>query len=319
MKKICAFAMILLLVLMFTGCDDEESTTSPSAAFLGGEAGLKVNFLNDMPPDEILDKKSQPFGIGIKLENMGEANVEDEAGYIEISGLNAVDFGVEWNDLKKDIKDEIKGVRKTITGARVAGGVDIIEFTGLNYEQDIPGQITLPMIADICYNYKTRVATKICVKKDLLDDLEGDRICEVSGEKDVQNSGAPLHITKLSQAPLGKDKIQLLFTIGHVGDPEDSFFEKNKECSDLEGNVERYKIYFNFLTEINGKKAQCNLEADDDKSKGYITLYDKGERQVSCTLDISNAEKVFEKVIDVELEYRYMQSLRKELLIKDVN
>ena len=203
MKKLFVIGIILLLVLVSVGCDEDTDVTSPSRAFLGGEAGLKAEFINGMPPDEILDKESQTFGIGLELENMGEVSVLEGEGYVEIVGINGPDFGVDQDTLKKDIDDGISGVKKNINGERIAGGFGLVEFTDLKYLQDIPGEVTLPMTADICYNYKTRAATKICVKKDLLEGIGEDKICEVSGEKDIQNSGAPIHITGLTQNPIG--------------------------------------------------------------------------------------------------------------------
>ncbi len=324
-KKMFLMFVICLLVFSLSGCGDTEEQTSPGNAFLGGQAGLKAEFVDGMPPDSILDNDKQNFGIGIKLENMGEADVLENDGYIEIVGINAKDFGkTGQSDLKKNVDDEIKGAKRSLDGDRIKGGLAIVEFPDLKYKQDLPGESSLQITADICYNYKTRAASKICVKKELLRGLDTDKICKVSEEKDVENSGGPVQITSVKQNPVGEGKIQLLFTIAHVGSPEDSFFKRGTDCEEIESNSDRYKVYFKVLNDVDGKKPQCSgLDSGSgsnvDKSEGYITLFSKAERQLSCTLNVEDVDTIFEKVMSFELEYRYFQSLQKDLKIRDVS
>lgn len=326
MKKIFLMLAVFLLILSFAGCDDTTETTSPSSAFLGGQAALKAEFIQGMPPDEILDNDKQTFGIGVKLENMGEADVLENSGYIDIVGINSKDFGkTSQADLKKNIEDEIKGAKRSLDGDRIEGGVTIVEFSDLKYKQDLPGESILPITADICYNYRTRAASKICVKKNLLTGIDADKICKVSEDKTIENSGGPVQITSMKQNPIGDGKIQILLNIAHVGEQTNSFFKRGTDCDDVETNPDRYKVYFKILTDVNGKKPQCSgldtgsSESNVDKSEGYITLFSKAERQLSCTLDVSSVDTIFEKVMSFELEYRYLQSLTKDLTIKDVS
>ncbi len=326
-KTIFAISMILLLILVISGCDEEVSNTSPGDAFLGGQAGLKVEFQKGMPPPEVLDDNKQRFGIAVKLHNIGESDVIANGGYVEIVGINAKQFGKNnQDDLKKEIDDELKGAKKSLRGGeRIDGGQTIVEFSDLKYKPDLPGDNKFNIVADVCYNYKTTSVVNVCVKKDLLKDLSDEKICQVTGDKDVQNSGGPIHITKVSQNPIGDSKIQLLFTIAHVGDPEDSFFKRGTDCDDSTVNDDRYRVYFKILSDIDGAKPQCNrLETASgdnvDRSEGYITLYDREEQPMSCTIDLSGvSSKAFETVLKLEMEYRYLQSLGKELIVKDVS
>ncbi len=322
MKKIFVIGIIMLLVLTMVGCDDNTSTVVTTRAFLGGEMGLDAQFEKSLPPDEILDEGQQSFAIALKLENIGEADVLEGEGYVEIKGISPENFDKSsQEDLKKEFSDDLRKAKKSSDSNRIEGGISYIDFPDLKFLPDISGDQEISFQADVCYDYMTTSTALVCIKKEGRLDVDKG-ICNDNEEKEVQNSGSPIHITKLVQSPAGRGKTRFAFTISHVGDPLlDSFFKKDTNCDDEVSNSDRYKILFKVPTEINGKKFECTtLEGSDaDESEGFITLYDKKERSVQCTLDVSNADASFPTSITVELEYRYLQRLDRTSVIKDVS
>src|SRR3989344_1902334 len=168
--------------------------------------------------------------------------------------------------------------------------------------------------ANLCYDYKTQVSSKICVNKNPLGNV-GEAICKVTGEKDVENSGGPVHITMLKESPLGENKVQILFEIEHVGDKDDMFYRVGTDCNDAITNPDKYKVFLKVTSDVNGALPKCSgLEQGNSvESEGFVTLFNGQKRAVTCTLDLRNVNSVFEELFTVDLSYRYHQFFEKSI------
>jgi len=319
--RIMVFGIVVLMLSVIGGCSGSKDVGPEKTPFIGGENGMIMSFISGAPPEEIFDDSQSPFGIMIKLKNMGEDDVETTDGYVEVIGINAKDFNKgSQADLKTNIPDDIERAKKTFEGKVLDGGSAIAEFTDLMYTPDIAGNKEARIRASTCYNYKTRATSLICVKKDLLKNMNTKEICEVSGKKTIHNSGGPIHITNFEQAPMGNDKIQLTIDIDHVGETNDMFYKLGTDCDDTPTNMDRFKVFLKVTSDVDGEKAECSgITGGTDLSEGYITLYNKEPRRIVCTLDVSSVDSVYEDSFDVELDYRYEQFIEKTLLIKDVS
>lgn len=315
--------LVISALLTVTGCQENgESEVSLSEPFIGGQNGLLMSFIPGAPPEFIFDEGNLPFGISLKLENVGEDDIEVTDGYVEIAGINPVDFGKgSQADLVKPFPNDMAAAKKNFDGTVLPGGQTIVEFGELKYMPNLHGNTDVKMRADLCYNYKTQTSTKICVKGDLLSDVEGKDICIVNEEKQPFNSGGPLHITQLREAPIGTDKIQVSFTVDHVGNPSNSFYAVSADkCDDTITNPERYMVYVNVVSDINGKFPKCDgLEMPTaDRSAGYVRLFEGEPRVVTCTLDVSGIDSTFEELFEVDLDYKYLQSIETQVQVRDV-
>lgn len=343
MKQTRAPVLLALfaLSLILTGCTGQQKAGIPLATpFIGGTNGLLISFVREAPPDTITDDAKFPFGIALQLENAGEADVPFGAGYAEIVGINPVDFGLPTqayltSPLLKEGK--LSGAKKNFDGTVIPGMQNVVQFpfdpvkqiSMLKYVPNLYGTTNVNIRANVCYDYRTKTTTKICVKENLLAIEEKPPLCLVNEPKNPQNSGAPLHITGMSEAPIGEDKVQLTFTISHVGNPTDSFFAVGTECDDSITNPQKYVVYINVTSDVNGARADCSgLEdpvegpirgAHGERYGGFVRMYRGQPRTVTCTLDLSNVESTFEELFEVELFYRYMQSIEKPMLIRDVS
>jgi len=323
MKKMLIIGVILTGLLLLAGCGEQSQDIGPSKTpFVGGTTALSLEFVEGAPPLEIFDNNQFPFSINLKIENLGEDDVETDEGYIEITGIRAEDFGLAGqSNLKQDLPYDVSGVVKNFQGIVLVGDTIITEFNDLNYDQDLSGNWDGPRIrANLCYNYETKATTFICLKRDLLTNIDTKEICDLSGDKEVFNSGAPIQVTAVSQTPGGSDKIQVQFEISHVGDTNDRFYKLDTECDDKSTNTDKDKVYFKVADDVNGNSAECSgLESGSTSDEGYVTLYNGKPRTVVCTIDVSNVEGVYEIPLGVELSYRYYQFIEKTILIKDVS
>ncbi len=319
-KKFLIITMMIAIILI-SGCgSNTDTSTVKTTPFVGGSTAVVLSFIDGAPPEEIFDKGNYPFGVGVKIENKGEYTIPQNEGSVEIIGINPSDFKTSSSGLKKNLNEDLTGVKKNFEGEALAGGIGVVEFTNLAYTPDITGNFEVTLRAEMCYNYITMTSTKICIKRNLLDSISDNRICDLAGAKSPQNSGAPVHITTLSETPMGQDKIQVLFEIAHVGAANDRIYKKGTDCDYSVTNMDRNKVFVKVTSKINGNTPSCNgLEGSNGGAEGYITLYDMQPMKVSCSLDVSSVSGIYEDLFTVDLEYRYSQFIETPLLIKDVN
>ncbi len=342
MNKHTLFLFVgFVFLLLLTACTGKQKTGIPFATpFIGGTNGLLISFVREAPPDSITDDGKFPFGIALQMENGGEADLVFGGGYAEIVGINPIDFGLPSQAYLRSplIKEgKLAGAKKNFDGTVIPGMQNVVQFpfdpakeiSMLKYLPNLYGNTNLNIRANVCYDYKTKSTTKICVKPNLLAVEEKPPLCLVNEPKNPQNSGAPLHITGMTEAPVGEDKIQLTFTISHVGDPTDSFFAVGTECDDTITNPQKYVAFVNVTSDVNGAHADCSgledpvegpvLGPNGERSGGFVRMYRGQPRTVTCTVDLSNVESTFEELFEVELLYRYMQSIERPMLIRDVS
>lgn len=363
-SKHIGLTLIILIVLMLSACNQsapDAAMVAKETPFIGGSNGLSIKFVPGAPPEEITDNAKFPFGVSVQVENLGEADIF-EAGpnvsYIELQGMNPIDFGVGVDEaapirfLKAPVAvaGNIAGARKNFDGTVIPGGQTIVsfpfdpaggDFDRFLYMPDIRGNTALTVRADACYNYKTRSSTKICVKKDLLSPTERAAVCELTDPKTAHNSGAPIHVTKVSEAPIGEHKIQVTFNVEHVGESTGTFYTHNHDCDDRITNPNKYVVYVDVISDINGETAHCTgLEVPSDigpdgepirdedgnppgfvgtkQHAGFVRLFRGAPRTVTCTIDISHIDNDFEELFEVELSYRYSTTIETKILVKDV-
>ena len=324
MKKTLFAILMIFSLFILSGCNDSNSNVGPSTTpFVGGSNALSLSFMDGAPPAEVFDNGDYAFGISIKMENLGEDDVETQDGYLEITGIDAQEFGLNGqSDLRIDFPSELKGVKKNSEGTITVSNPVTAEFGELNYEGDSRGNFNYKIRATACYNYETEATTLACLKRDMLTNINTKEVCDLNGDKPVYNSGGPIQITKVTQTPVGSEKIQLTFEISHVGEADDRFYKLDTDCNDRATNQDKDLVYFEVLSTEGDSlgDAQCTgLRKGSQDSEGYIELFNGAPRTVVCTFDTSNVEGIFEKKVNAKISYRYSQFIEKNILVKDVS
>ena len=230
-------------------------------------------------------------------------------------------FGPQGTPFESYESVEIDGVVKNFQGTILVGDKIDMSFDDLNYLPDASGNFYATLRANLCYNYETRATTLMCVKRELLENINQRQICDLSGKKPVFDSGAPIQVTAVEQNPAGKNKLQVLFTLSHVGSPDDRFYKDDTPCDDVPTNTDKDLVWFEVVTPVEGVKADCSGLRNGlaDSSGGYVELPNGADTQVVCSFDVSSAESIYESPVSISLRYRYSQFIEKRLLIKDVS
>lgn len=321
-----AIILMILSIFILSGCGEQRTT---GKAFIGGTEGLKTTLMPGNPPDEIFDNRQTNFAIVVKLENTGEDTIEANEGFVKIFGLEPGIYNI--NNVKKMFNVAIPGARKNYDGTVLNGGIATMEFGDLSYGLTVQGNLDQKLWLDICYKYTTKVTTQICIKKDPQLLLNNNKICDVEGEKNPQNSGAPIQVTSLKESFAGNGKIGVTMTISHLG-KGDNFFdprenlESNDACRDVESNNNRGRIHVKVKPLTLGGRTitpVCTGLSDPaGTNEGYIRLYKDGsgkeQSTLYCTINAESTDTIFEVPIDVELTYHYLQHIEKPFIIRHV-
>lgn len=315
--KIVLFTMLAAMFVL-AGCTTQTGPANLDP-FIGGSEGLEMEFISGSPPAEIYDQNFA-FSVGVRIENLGESDIESNNGFVEIRGISPQEFGISKADLKQDIP-EILGARKNADGSVLQGNSDVVTFEDLTYEQDLAGNLNIDQLqVRACYDYQTQSSTLLCIKQDNIDGLKDNELCRVDSEKVTANSGAPIQVTQLSESSRGARGIQISFEVGHVGPIGNKWFpEGDDTCDDRINNQDLYKVEVEVGPIINGQyAASCTGGSFNSGNTGTVTLYNGEPARVVCRFDVGDQEADFETPVSIDLRYRYLESISTSLLIKDL-
>lgn len=330
-RVLLAFIAVSLLAL--ASCAPQETGPDLSRSFIGGTQGLALSFGDGMPPPEVFDAGQMPFSVGIWLQNVGEAPVgfqqnRNSYGYVEIIGISPQQFGkFSQQDLKvtwQDRQIELEGARRGYDGSIIVGEADMITIDELVYMPDRTGNAEVTIRANVCYEYATFSNTEICIKDDVLENIFDDTICTLTGAKRVASSGAPIQVTHVTQNPLGRDRMQVTFTVENKGRGE-PFLPVSRQgftddaCRQSFGqNPYRNMVYaeVNVGGEFGMYDVRCPLLQGTDR--GDIRLWQGSPASISCTITpLQPGSRIFTETMEIDLWYTYFESIERPILIRD--
>jgi hypothetical protein len=310
-KELISLAIVLLLGLFLgtAGCQSDNKTTGTSTPFMGGTNGILLSFTPEAPPAEVYDSGNYPFDIVIQLTNDGEYDVKAADATVRILGIDPADFGKTTAELSlQPVEDLLGSYKEADTGTVIKGTTTTVEFTNFNYKGKTAGNMQMPLFADICYTYGTKVASQLCIKKDPTD--SSSRICVVEEDKPVYSSSAPVQVSLLHQSLRGRNTVGFTFTVQKKGNG--NVFSRGSKC-DTTGILYENKVWIEVIVpEMTGLK--CTGFTGGTDNTGFVTLY-SGERTISCTQP-APADTDYVKNIDINLVYDYREDITTNILIK---
>lgn len=310
MKNI--FYMILVTILLVTavGCTKQQSNTTTGKAFIGGNKGLSMSFLTGAPPESVFDTDN-PFTISVKLENVGEYDIQAPAdATVEITGIDPASFGTTAASMKKDSPETLKGASLDSSGKIIQGVSTTVDFDNLQYKSKVSGTVPFPLRASVCYEYGTKSQAKLCILKDLIGRTTEERFCNPNNENiAAESSSAPMQVTTMSENVLGANKVAFAFKIKNMGTGKS--YQKATECNPSVPT--RDKVWVE-VTNTGLGDLTCSGLKDGTATTGYVTLYND-EASVRCTQTITDPRDS-EKAVEVKLTYSYKEVIQKTLQVK---
>jgi hypothetical protein len=307
MRKIIAVIALLVMLTACTGGTTGEKVDL-GTPFVGGTAGIVADFIDFRA--NVFDGGRDPFDVIVKLDNKGEATVPAGRLRVKISGINPAEFSKLEENLAKSTSEELIKVSKDAQGNVLQGSQSTIEFTGLNHFSPISGaQVTFPLRADVCYTYLTEAVSKLCIRSDLLNPEAGG-ICEITEDKPIFNSGAPVQVSTVKESSRGKDKISFSFEISNAGTGQ--IFDRGSVC-DRSSRAKEDLVYVEIDTGMPGLSC-LPLTTTGTKAEGSIKLYE-GKKIVSCTQTVTSRTD-FEQQIRIRVTYDYEEYKQTQLTVK---
>lgn len=336
--KVIIFSLFLLVII--TACQQgKPQTGAPTSPFIGGTSGLVINFEKDAPPPEVTDGGSFPFNAIVRLVNEGEADVKKEDVIVGISGPPPRTFGVEDSSLvNQQPQDDLSPKTRGPDGKVIEGGTVFVTLppTSGNPDKDylkavsFAGNTPFTFRADVCYKYKTRGSTKLCVLKDLLN-VDQQDLCQPNGIRQVFSSGAPVQLANFRQSVAGQNRITFSFDIVHSGNG--NIFQASRETAagkdvpscprdsirDLRAKQDRVKARIS-VEGLSGVQNEQDLRAvltcNNIDQNGEVILI-SGKRTIICNLDLTGKHNAdFESIVNMELDYNYDDNKETTVLVK---
>jgi len=300
------FFVLLIFLLGAEGCPDKKTTTE-LGAYIGGVDGLEISFVDEEPPNTVLDNKQDPFYITLLVENVGEYTIPKGKIIATLSGISKDAFGLKSLNIKS--VSDIFG--KTKIGSEIIeGGLDQLQFDQANYKYDLTADFSTQLRADVCYGYKTNSLVTLCLKKNPIQRKQED-ICLVTNDNvNVENSGAPLSVRNV-KSRAGSGGVTVTFIVENKGTGEVYEPDTFKDSCVLKSGVEdRVKVKVKSKSDLNIKCGILN-----DGNSGVVKLIGR-KRTVSCNIKTSSLqETAFEEPIDITLDYFYKEAIGKDLTV----
>lgn len=285
MKPLTFMLVLIISVLVFSaGCRRQVSTGPDAVEYHSGTEGLEMEFVRNLPPDEIAE--GSEFVIGLELRNQGAYDIE--SGRILVYG-----FEIGYNSLEQQKKEfDIEGKKPGFP----KGGYEIINFNAQNHAiPEIVDVYEVPFIVRAFYRYQTEAGAEVCINPHIYSYMEtAEAACRPEEVKLSGGQGAPVAVTKIEQtfAPEGKDiKVNFIIYIKNEGDGEvvDGAYIDDVKLAD--------------------ESLECNKE--------FIELEDQEKRFV-CSTTTSISQGAYLAPILVRLSYDYTEKIDKSISIRSM-
>ena len=316
--------MFIASLFLLAGCGGGQPQNDLTNPFIGGNIALNLYLQEGAPPPVVYDGNKFPFGINIVVENVGEADIGPGTDNIYVSsrieGILPENFGVADADLRQVLNEKIEGAHKNFDGTIIGGRVANFYFPAppksLNYQTRLQGNQQITLRGTVCYDYSNRATSQLCFKNDIIENVQDSTICTLTGDKLVHNSGGPVHISKITQNPLGPNKIQLTFTVEHVGPGEFYGRAQGEDCNPSVRNTNKYVVALN--VNVDDPTATVTCFRLNNGRTGSVTLYGGAPQTLTCQIESRATSRLHTSIVNIESLYRYGQFIEQPILIQAV-
>ena len=330
MKQSIFIVLALCAILALAGCGPAQNPTQTDP-FIGGTKGIVMAFMPGAPPAEVYDGGKLPFTVNVQLDNQGESDVgidatnsNDHFALVQIIGINPAQLGYPETD--KTFEQEgitLSGARRLSDGSIITGAKNIITFDGYNYLPDEAGNTQRDLRANICYDYSTRTTTVVCIKDKVLENIQDSSICTLGGVKEVKNSGAPVHITSVSEQPGGQNKIFVTFTIENVGTGDifrrstTQLLSSNNPCDTSLTNPNRNWVHVKVSLGDDTTTNLIQCPQMGNSNEGDIQMFQGAAATMTCTIQTNpQNNQIYTDSLRINLEYTYHDFIQTQLLVR---
>lgn len=311
--------LVLVFALVITGCS--KTSTPVAKSYIGGTDGVQANFDTDAPPNEV--NFGDEFNTVVVLQNNGEYTVPAGEYFVRLMGFSPSDFGTSNDALVVYPDEDLQGNELNVdTGETFESYpvyVTIPQNDMLKYSGPTSGKKLFPFTLEACYRYQTKALGDLCIKKDL-SKASDNKVCMISSQRTISTSSAPVQISDLKEYGAGSEKVRFTFMIvaANAGGEVSLASMGDTTCSDQ--TTDKGVVYLTVDSGIDGLSCSGFLEGKTESGsmvEGFIKIGSSGSRQISCTQEIADGDRFNGvKPVTISAEYDYLQSLEKDVTIK---
>lgn len=337
-KRHFVLALIVCLALLVSACaggvgkSGAATGGAPRTPFIGGVAGLTINFEKDSPPPEVTDDETFGFKAILRLKNDGETNVEKNNVRVNLIGFDPEDFSATLEDIREQLpEDDLEAKKRDAEGNLIEGATTFASFPKSNDDfipRKFSGNTEFIFRAEVCYTYQTKANTKMCILRDMIN-IRDNSLCRpiFVQSKAVYSSSAPVQVVNFRQSVIGKDKLSFSFDISLSGNVDifrdktdvtpasgfDSACPKDpRRRRELENKV---KVEVNTVPPSDPIIQSMRCGGLEGGNIGIVTLVN-GLRTITCTVDLNSDRIDLEKVVEIKMDYNVLDNRETRVLVK---
>lgn len=299
MKMLIPFGLILLALLLITGCQNQNDFMGVNV-FTGTE-GLVSEFMVNSPPLQVYE--GGELQVGVIARNRGIHDIEK--GFIVATiEKDYMEF------VEGDGKVAIKVVGKSIYNTRGDEIYEIFKVKAKKLETQSRIHETNVAVTS-CYDYQTWATPVVCVDPDIYNVNTENKPCNIQ-DVEMDSQGSPVAVTKVEVKMLpSADVIKPAFKIyvqnkggGHV-------IDKNRIDAVCGSGSLDYRdwntVYVRAVlanTDLNCRPSPLRLEHEEDF--------------VMCSLDagLPKATVAYSTLLNIFLDYGYTSTISSKVTIE---
>jgi hypothetical protein len=307
-KTSIILAMVTLL-LSLTGCGagggffKGNTQTIQTYDFQKGTEGLKVEFIEGMPPKQLFI--GTDFATGIKVKNMGaydlSGNAELKLTAPEMSAFQFRGNNPQFIQLRGKSLYSKEGEEDIITFPMKA-----LCFPG--YEEKIVNNYTRKLKATTCYYYETAANVDICVDtRKFMRQPNEKAECVMNDKTFSGGQGGPVGLTRISPTIIPQSQeevtVQLSFSVDKLQGQSHEIYNPQAGCTDATKQNE-----VEIEVQMSNQPLQCN--------PALVKLKEREAVSTICTTKMKPDLGAFLTPITVKMKYYVQQNALKEITVE---
>jgi hypothetical protein len=306
------FYLIIITILIIAifvsgqGCEpanktgkDGEPSTSQLKQIRSGNDGLVMDFVRNVPPDQIYDTDTS-LVLMVNVRNRGGDSVKVGSARFYVGGIdpNIVDFGERTRAIGMDLDADLPG-KDELRGEE---GETVLTFEGYMTELPEGTDVYEPnIVVTACYEYRTLANPIVCIDPNPFGTYTSSKACEPRTVIDAGGQGAPIAVTSVEQIPM-KGKVQ--FKIFVKNNARGKAISKDKgieDCTLIEPSDYQYvNLIDSYYVEASG------LSLEKCQPEQLRLIDEKGV--IICSFNVDESVPAYTTPLKIELNYDYMES-----------
>ncbi len=298
-----ALALAFILTLALTACaaqqpKDAQQVSAVTRFVRSGTQGIDLQFTQNLPPLQIYD--SGDLVTLIEIRNLGSFDLGGNRCFLQLGGF---DPSIIRSLNARQLCGDLPG--KSVFSIEGSSGIVEFSSSSISLPRDVD-RYKPTLVATACYQYKTVASPQVCVDPRFFELTAEQKACEVRDAGVAGGQGAPVAVTFVNVDMVGS---RAVFEIdianvgtGRVVSPRASLSNCPVGLKYNEFDEVRYRV------ELSGSRLiQCT-------PRDFVARLTNNRGKIVCTFDVGNTQ-AYETPLRIELDYNYMQSIRRPVEI----